>query len=204
MKRNAVFFKQLIFCLPLLLSFSKAYAGILDVNAVGVTFHPFEVKPERIPRMPRRLDKKARCVVTPGFVVGYDFRAPDKKRGKSLYVMTSYSRDCFDWPFFLLGCGMRYRFNFLTRYTFDVNVLGTFVSTKRKLCEDWDYPFRFRIPDTRTKLMLVPVIAMGLQCQVSKTETIGVVCVFNVHAFVTSISFSHTFSRRKGVAQVSE
>ena len=83
------------------------------------------------------------------------------------------------------------------------NIKKTF-HTKQNFLEGFYYPFRFRIPDTHTKLMLIPIIVAGLQCQVSKTETIGVVCLFNVYAFVTSISFSHTLSRRKGVAQVSE
>ena len=204
MSHNVAFLRKPIFRLALLLNASKVHAGILDVNAAGLTLHLHTVKPEKIPMMPRRLDKRAKWVVAPGFVVGYDFRAPDKKRGKSLYAMFSYSRDCLDWPSSTLGCGMRYRFNFLTRYTFDVNVLGIFMTTKQNFLEGFYYPFRFRIPDTHTKLMLIPIIVAGLQCQVSKTETIGVVCTYTVYSIITSINFSHTFSRRKGVAQVSE
>ena len=209
MQRNVAFLRKLIFCLPLLLNASKVHAGILDVNVIGGTFHPHTVERRKIPMMPRRLDKRAKWVVTPGFSVGYDFRAPDKKRGKSIYAMISYNRDCFDWPFVILGYGMRYRYDFSKRYTFRFNLLGAIVFTKQKeLCIDiWPplNPFENRLPFTEhTRFIFAPATSIGLQYQLSNTEALGLDCGLSVYAFVLSVTFSHVLPKRKGVVQVSK
>ena len=209
MQRNVAFLRKLIFCLPLLLNASKVHAGILDVNVIGGTFHPHNVERRKIPMIPRGLDKRAKWVVTPGVSVGYDFRAPDKKRGVSAYVRASYNRDCFDWSFFLLGYGMRYRYDFSKRYTFRFNLLGAIVFTNQKeLCtEIWPplNPFQNRLPFTKHKrFIFTPATTIELQYQLSNTEALGLECGLSVYAFVLSVTFSHVLPKRKGVVQVSK
>ena len=148
-------------------------------------------------------------MVTPGFVVGYDFRAPDKKRGRSIYAMISYNRDCFDWSFVILGGGMRYRYDFSKRYTFRFNLLGAIVFTKQKdLCINvWPplNPFQNRLPFTEhTRFIFAPATSIGLQYQLSNTEALGLDFGLSVYAFVLSVTFSHVFPKRKGVVQVSK
>ena len=208
MNQNVAFSRKFIVCLLLLLNVSKAHAGILDINVVGGTFHPHTVESRRVAIMPRRLDKRAKWVITPGLLVGYDFRASDKKRGKSLYAVLGYNRDCYDWPFYTLGCGIRYRYDFSKRYTFRCNVLGAIVFTKQNgLCEDiWPplNPFENKLPFMEhTRLVLLPYISMGLHYQLSDTEALGLECIFSVYTWICSVVFSHVFPKRKGDAQVS-
>ena len=161
--------KKLFLSLLLLSSTLKAYAGILDVHVTGLVFHPSKSTESdlRANPMPRKLDKQAMWVITPGFVVGYDFRAPNKKKGKSTYAVFSHFRDCYDWPFTLIGGGRRYRFNISKRCTFDFNVVGVLISTETKVCPmHWkglDLACVYQIPNTHTRLILAPYISVGLQ-----------------------------------------
>ena len=196
--------KKLFLSLLLLSSTLKAYAGILDVQATGLAFHPSRLSESflRANPMPRKLDKQAVWVITPGFVVGYDFRTPNKKKGKSTYAVFSHFRDCYDWPFTLIGGGRRYRFNISKRCTFDFNVVGVLISTKTKVCPiQWkglDLACVYRIPNTHTRLVLAPYISVGLQYHFLNNVALGIGCVPLPWAPQMAISFSCTFPKSNG------
>ena len=180
----------------------NAEAAILDVNITGIVFHPFEIRAADLARnpMPRSLDAKSVWVITPGLLLGYDCRNTNNTQGSSVYSIIGYFQDCYDWPFVLMGSGMRYRFVWARKWAFDGNLLGVFITTQQKACpikrEGLDIACVYRLPNTHTRLILSPYLSVGIQYQLLDNMALGASCICFTHGLQTSLSVSYCFAKR--------